>query len=323
LSGPGGRGFRSPWWLRGGHAQTILPARIIPVARLALRRERWDTPDDDFLDIDYALPEPAAAEAPVLVMFHGLEGGSGSHYARVLMRAGTRRGWRSLVVHFRGCGGEENLLPRAYHSGDSAEVGWALAEVARRWPRARRFAVGISLGGNALAKWAGEQGAGATSVHACAAVSAPLDLVAGGLALEEPGNGIYTRAFLSTLRGKALAKARRFPGLVDTGRIERARTMREFDDAFTAPVHGFGGVFDYWTRASAKPWLAHIAIPTLVLNARNDPFIPADSLPVPGEVSASVTLEQPEDGGHVGFYGTGPGGWYLAERVPEFFAGTL
>ena len=150
--------YRAPRWLPGGHAQTIVPARLIRLPRVAYRRERWDTPDGDFIDVDLARPEPEAAGAPLLVLFHGLEGCSQSHYARSTMRYFADRGWRGIVVHFRGCSGEPNRLPRAYHSGDSEEGDWVLRSVHRRWPDARLHAAGISLGGNMLAKWLGERG---------------------------------------------------------------------------------------------------------------------------------------------------------------------
>jgi len=228
-----------------------------------------------------------------------------------------------MVVHFRGCSGEPNRLPRAYHSGDSAEIDWVLERVARRWPRARRFAVGVSLGGNALAKWAGERGAAAARcIDAFVTVSAPFDLAAGGAALGRGFNRVYTFNFLLSLRRKALGKVAQFPGIADAARIRASRTLYDFDDAFTAPVHGFDGVLDYWQRASARPWLAGVRLPMLALNAANDPFVPAASLPAPGELSASVQLEVPGEGGHVGFFyakrGREP--WYLRQRVVDFLA---
>jgi predicted alpha/beta-fold hydrolase len=315
--------YRSPWWLPGAHTQTIVPARILPAPRVSYRRERWPTPDGDFIDVDFVAPEPADPSAPLLVLFHGLEGDSRSHYARVLMHGCRRRGWRGLVVHFRGCSGEANRLARAYHSGDSDEIDWILQRLAVRWPDAPRHAVGISLGGNALAKWAGERGSGAARlVQAAAAVSAPLDLEAGGAALGHGFNLLYTQSFLRTLRAKAVAKVQRFPGLADLDRIRASRTLYEFDDAFTAPVHGFAGVLDYWRRSSAKPGLGGVGIPLLVLNARNDPFLPAGSLPTAWEVASEVTLEQPDDGGHVGFFSSAGRGdrWYLRGRIFDYFA---
>jgi predicted alpha/beta-fold hydrolase len=319
-SAPTRAAYRAPWWLPGGHAQTIVPARLVPAPRVSYRRERWETPDGDFVDVDFVLPEATGAGTPLLVLFHGLEGDSRSHYARLVMRACRERGWRGLVVHFRGCSGEPNRLARAYHSGDSEEIDWVLRRVAARWPSAQRHAVGISMGGNALAKWAGEHGAQAAGLlSAAVAVCAPLDLAAGGEALGRGFNLLYTRSFLRTLRPKAIAKARRFPGRIDAARVAASRTLYDFDDAYTAPVHGFAGVRDYWRRASAKPWLGGVRLPLLLLNARNDPFVPDASLPSAGDVSASVTLEQPGEGGHVGFLGGARGGGFLPQRVFDFF----
>ena len=293
--------YRAPRWLAGGHAQTIWPYRLRrrspPVAR-----ERIETPDGDFWDFDW-LDAPAQPGAPVIGLFHGLEGGSESHYAGALLRALAQTGWRGVVPHFRGCGGELNRLPRAYHSGDHAEIGAMLAAIRRVLaPETPLFAVGVSLGGSALLNWLGRAGRDAArTLRAAAAVSAPLDLMAAGTAIGRGINRVYTRHFLATLKPKSLAMAARFPGLLDAGRIRRVRTLWDFDDIVTAPLHGFAGTVDYWTRASSKPWLASIAVPTLVINARNDPFIPARSLPTHREVSALVTLEQPLHGGHAGF----------------------
>ena len=184
-------------------------------------------------------------------------------------------------------------------------------------------AVGVSLGGSALLNWLGRTGSSASqTVTSAAAVSAPLDLMAAGVSIGQGVNRIYTVYFLSSLKPKSLAMAERFPGLLDSRRIRRVKTMWEFDDAVTAPLHGFAGTADYWTRASSKPWLREIAVPTLVLNARNDPFIPAASLPTPHDVSNAVTLEQPPHGGHVGFAsGRFPGhvDW-LPARLLHYFA---
>ncbi|HSV70328.1 MAG TPA: alpha/beta fold hydrolase [Methylibium sp.] len=300
--GPG-----SPWWLPGGHAQTIWPALVAhpgagPAPRW--RRERWSTPDGDFIDIDFL--EGAADGAPLLVLFHGLEGSSASHYVQAFARWAAETGWGCAVPHFRGCSGELNLAPRAYHSGDFEEVGWILARL-----RARQgeplVAAGVSLGGNALLRWAEEAGDSAASVaRAVAAISSPLDLAAGGAALSRGFNRqVYTRMFLRSMVPKALAKLAQHPGLFDRRRLLAARDLYEFDNVFTAPLHGFRDTDDYWDRASAKPHLARIRIPALVLNARNDPFVPAPSLPRPADVGRHVTLWQPAGGGHVGF-ATGP-----------------
>jgi hypothetical protein len=324
--------YRAPAWLPGGHAQTVYAALLAPRPRVRYRRERWDTPDGDFIELDRVvnpaleqrrinLMEPATV--PLVVLFHGLEGSSHSHYALALMAEVSRRGWRGAVVHFRGCGGEPNRLPRAYHSGDSAEAEWILRRVAAGQAGAPVYAAGVSLGGNVLLKWLGETGADArVIVQKAAAVSAPVDLMAAGEALDRGFNLIYRRHFLATMRKKALEKLKHYPELYDAARVRAAYTLREFDDLVTAPVHGFAGVDDYWTRASSKPWLRYIAVPTLMINARNDPFLPCGAMPAPHEVNPSVLIEQPESGGHVGFVsGPFPGSLsWLPHRILEFFS---
>ncbi|MDD2846276.1 MAG: alpha/beta fold hydrolase [Rhodoferax sp.] len=317
--------YHAPWWLPGGHAQTIWPALQGRSDRLAVppyRRERWTTPDQDFVDVDW---RDGAVTAPLLVLFHGLEGSSNSHYALALGQWAQTRGWGLAVAHFRGCSGEINRAPRAYHSGDFEEIGWILARL-----RARHtgplYAVGVSLGGNALLRWAQEAGhAAAGVVRAVASVSAPVDLAASGRAI---GRGlsrhIYTRMFLHTMKPKALQKLAQFPGLFDAKALHAARDLYDFDNVFTAPLHGFKNTQDYWQRASAKPRLADIRLPALVLNALNDPFVPAGSLPRQSEVGSHVTLWQPDQGGHVGFMAGSPpghlqtlpqtlGSWLLAQ----------
>jgi predicted alpha/beta-fold hydrolase len=319
--------YRAPWWLPGGHAQTIYAALLLSRARGAYRRERWETPDGDFIDLDWVDGSRGSrvegrGDEPLVVLFHGLEGSSRSQYALNLMGAARERGMRGVVVHFRGCSGELNRLPRAYHSGDAREIDWILRRLRAQNAAAALCAVGVSLGGNALLKWLGETGASATEVvDRAAAVSAPVDLVVAGDALGEGFNLVYTWNFLATLKRKALAKHSMYPCLFDAVRVRAASTLREFDDLVTAPLHGFRNTDDYWTRASSKSGLKNIRVPTLVINARNDPFLPAMALPEPGAVSAAVTLEQPEEGGHVGFVsGAFPGnlGW-LTRRLLEFF----
>jgi predicted alpha/beta-fold hydrolase len=314
--------YRAPAWLPGGHAQTIAAATLAHRPQVRYRRELWSTPDDDVVAADFAAPEPRSETAPVLILLHGLEGSSQSHYARALMDAATARGWRALVVHFRGCGGEPNRLPRAYHSGDSDEADWIVRTVAQRWPGARLHAAGVSLGGNVLAKWLGEQGAGASILQAAAVVSVPFDLVAAGLNLATGFNAaVYGRHFLRSMRRKAADLLARHPGLVDAGRIRRCRNLQEFDDAFTAPLHGFRDVMHYWASASSAPWLPGIRVPTLALNALDDPFIPAASLPAAAAMSPDVKAERPRHGGHAAFIqGAWPGRLnYVPARVLGYF----
>ena len=302
----------------GGHAQTIFAAFRRPPG-IAFERERWDTPDGDFIDLDWAGPTAATRR---LVLFHGLEGSSGSHYARSIASRALREGWRCVVPHFRGCSGELNRLPRAYHSGDAAEIDWIMRRLQGLSPATRLDVVGVSLGGNALLKWLGEQGEAALPVvrHA-AAVSAPLDLTAAGHALGRGFNKVYTRMFLGSLKRKAKEKLRAFPGSFDGSAMQASRNLYEFDNAVTAPLHGFRDTDDYWARASSWPLLAGIRVPTLVINARNDPFMPESALAHTRHASPQVTLEFPAGGGHAGFLsGPFPGthGW-LADRIFEFF----
>jgi predicted alpha/beta-fold hydrolase len=300
-------GYRAPRWLPGGHLQTIVAAlatrHLGTLSRPAYRRERWTTPDGDFVDADWQdVPGDAGAETPLLVLFHGLEGSSASHYALAFAAAARARGWRFVVPHFRGCSGEINRAPRAYHSGDYEEIGWMLAQ-AQAAHRGPLVAVGVSQGGNALLRWAEEAGdSAARTVRAVAAVCSPLDLAAGGHAIGRGFNRqVYTRMFLRSMRPKALLKWAQYPGLFDRERLLAARNLYAFDNVFTAPLHGFRDTDDYWSRASAKPHLARIRISTLVVNALNDPFVPATSLPRPHEIGRHVTLWQPAHGGHVGF----------------------
>lgn len=318
------RGYRAPWWLPGGNLQTIWPALYARRTRgpvPAYRRERWATPDGDFVDLDF-LAHDASARRPLIVLFHGLEGSSRSHYAEAFADVAWRGKLTFVVPHFRGCSGELNLAPRAYHSGDHEEIGWILGRL-RELHQGPIVAVGVSLGGNALLRWAGEQGEAAARVaSAVASVCSPLDLAAGGHAIGRGFNRrVYTTMFLRTMKPKALRKWAQHPGLFDREALLRARDLYEFDNIFTAPVHGFRGTEDYWARASAKPHLHRIRIPALALNARNDPFIPAASLPREGEVGDWVTLWQPAHGGHVGF----PAGSFPGQvmAMPEAVTGWL
>lgn len=297
--------YTAPAWLPGGNLQTIWPAlyaRPVLGLRPQFRRERWSTPDGDFIDVDWL--QPSEPGETLLVLFHGLEGSSQSHYAQAFADFARERGMAYAVPHFRGCSGDINLGPRAYHSGDFEEIGWILARLRAVHP-GPMVAVGVSLGGNALMRWAGEMGeSAARMVSAVASVCAPLDLTAGGQAIGRGFNRlVYTRMFLATMKPKALQKLAQHPGLFDAQALRAARDLYQFDNVFTAPLHGFKDVDDYWLRASAKPHLARIRIPALAVNAKNDPFVPASSLPCESEVGPHVTLWQPKHGGHVGFAG--------------------
>ena len=354
MPAPGRGSYSAPWWLPGGHAQTIFPALTGRRRRLRVtqsyRRERWASedahgaPDGDFIDVDFL---PWIEGAPLVVVFHGLEGSSSSHYALALMGALQARGWNGCVAHFRGCSGESNRLARAYHSGDSTEIDWIIRRLQPRLSasgmppsatpvsgkpaaaapaapaRSLLYAAGVSLGGNALAKWAAEQGDAAKPlVRAAVSVSSPLDLAACGAALGRGFNMIYTRMFLNTLKQKGAAKLQQHPGIYDIDLVLGARDLYAFDNLVTAPLHGYRDTDDYYARASAKPLLKNVRLPLLLINARNDPFYPAHALPTAADVSATVTLEQPATGGHVGFAqgGLPPGNIaWLPQRLLQYF----
>ena len=318
-------GYRAPRWLPGGNAQTIWPAlfaRRFDGPAPTYRRERWDTPDGDFIDVDFQDAPAGLAAPPLLVLFHGLEGSSASHSSLAFAGVARALGWAFAVPHFRGCSGEINRAPRAYHSGDFEEIGWILARL-RGQHAGPMVAAGVSLGGNALLRWAEEAGdSAARCVQAVAAVSSPIDLAASGAAIGRGFNRqVYTRMFLRSMKPRALRKLVQFPGLFSRERLLAARDIYHFDDVFTAPLHGFKGTDDYWQRASAKPHLHRIRIPALVLNATNDPFVPARSLPHAAHVGAHVTLWRPAHGGHVGF----PGGRWPGHvlTLPQQVSGWL
>ncbi|MFW8565310.1 YheT family hydrolase [Orrella sp. 11846] len=345
-----------PVWLPGGHIQTLYGAYVAPANHLRFVRERVNTPDGDFLDFDWSGPglvaQPAVpaqdqeplprksvalrwmtdedrtliegmTETPALVLFHGLEGNSESRYSQSILQYFRARGWLVVLAHFRGCSGTPNRLARAYYSGDSDEIAFILRTVRSRASNAHWHAAGVSLGGNALLKFLGERASQARHLKAAAAICAPMDLVATGNHLSDNwfGRHFYTRHFLRSMKPKILEKATRFPGAIDVVQLSSAKTLRDFDGAYTAPMHGFSSAEDYWTQSSSKPWLPSIETNTLILNARNDPFIPQASLPGPDQASTAVTLHQPAEGGHVGFTtGTFPGNAnWLPARLARFF----
>jgi len=318
--------YVAPGWLQGGHAQTIWPALYGRHAHQAFRqlgkryqRERWRTPDSDFIDLDWC---PQLPTDTLLVLFHGLEGSSRSHYALAFAEFAQAQNWGFVVPHFRGCSGEINLAPRAYHSGDFEEIAWVLERLRQRH-RGPMLAVGVSLGGNALLRWAEEMGSQAAWVlTALASISAPLDLSASGQAMGRGFNRqVYTRMFMGSMKPKAIRKLDQHPGLFSVEDLHAARDLYDFDNVFTAPLHGFKNTQDYWQRASAQPGLAQIQLPSLLVNALNDPFVPASSLPQASQVGRHVTLWQPQHGGHAGF----AAGWPPSHlrSLPEAVGGWL
>ena len=309
--------YRSPWWLRGRHLQSLWGPLVRRPSRPALRRERWDTPDGDFLDLDWLAGDPARAGAPCVVVLHGLEGSSESHYAVGLLALAAEAGWAGVVVHFRSCSGELNRLPRLYHSGETTDLDWVIGRLLAAAPVRRLGLVGVSLGGNVALKWLGERGEAAPAgVAAAVAISVPFDLEACATVLDRGLNRVfYTTHFLRTLKAKLRAKAPLYDGRLDLRGALAARTFREYDRFVTAPIFGFADERDYWRRSSSGPFLSGIRRPTLLINAVNDPFVPPGSLPR-AAVDGSPWLEAlfPREGGHAGFLDGRRGRASWAER---------
>ena len=309
------RPFRPAWWLRGGHAQTIGGRFLRRRLSLDLRRERLETPDGDFVDLDFGPEAPGRRDAPLVVILHGLEGGSRSGYALATLRSLREWGAQGVVLNFRSCGGEMNRLPRFYHAGDTADLEHVLGWLAERRPDAPLGAIGFSLGGNVLLKYLGERGGAARQrLRAAAAVSVPFDLAAGADRLERGMGRIYTAWFMRNLMRKSRAKAATIGDRCDLEALSRARTLREFDDRATAPLHGFRDAGHYYAESSSAGYLHGIRVPTLLLHSLDDPFLPADAVPRGvADSNPQLTEAFTARGGHVGFVGGQP--W-----APELWA---
>ena len=311
--------FRPPWWLANPHAQTLWPVLCRRRPHLALRRERLILPDGDHLDLDWT----GGTQGLRVLLLHGLEGSSGSHYARGLLAACVARRWRGVVMHFRGCSGMPNRLARGYSAGDTADLAHVAQLLHQREPATPLAVVGYSLGGNALLKWLGEAGSSAP-VQAAVAVSVPFLLDSAARRMGRGLSRLYQHHLLHALRRSYRAKfQQRADGPVTLDELAQLRDFYAFDDRVTAPLHGYAGVDDYYARASCRPYLRHIAVPTLILHAHDDPFMLPEAIPDPAELSACTHLELSGGGGHVGFVG---GRWpwraeyWLEQRIPAFLA---
>ena len=288
--------YRAPFFLRNGHLQTILPALLRRRVALTYALERLELADGDFLDLAWA----RAGHGRLAIITHGLEGDASAGYVRGMASALDAGGWDALAWNFRGCGAESNRLLRFYHSGETGDLGLVIGHAASRYPC--MALVGFSLGGNLTLKYLGESPPHPAIVGAVA-ISAPVDLASSAAQLDRrSANRLYLRRFLKTLIAKVEAKALRYPGELDLAGIRRIRTFREFDDRYTSVIHGFGDAADYWAQSSSRQYLAGITAPTLLLNARDDPFLSPECFPL-GEarVNPHFFLETPDHGGHVGF----------------------
>ena len=318
--------FVPAWFAPGPHLQTLWGKLVRRPARVATRVERWPTPDGDELELHRL---DARSGAPRLLLLHGLEGTIRSHYLQGMLAEARRRGWAADVLIFRGCNGEVPRARRMYHSGETTDLDLVVRRLAREHPGEPLVLAGFSLGGNVLLKWLGEHARDIPAeVAGAAAVSVPFDLERGSRRIERGFSRVYSRHFLRTLRLKAMAKLAQDPGVFDASRLAAAETIFDFDDAVTAPLHGFSGAVDYYTRSSSLGFLSRIRTPTLLLSARDDPFLPREVLDdVAMLVSDSdfIIADFPSHGGHVGFVG-GRAPWrpdYYAERRVASFLGAL
>lgn len=281
---------------------------------LSLQRERWGTPDNDFLDLDFFEPHPAAIRSeafPTVLLLHGLEGSSRAKYILGMFEKIHSNGWRGIALNFRSCSGEINRQKRFYHSGETGDLDWVVRRLIERYPESPLFLIGFSLGGNVLLKWMGERGKNVpTQILAAVAISVPFDLAIAARSLDRGISRIYGYVFLKTLKPKAIVKAEQYPGIIDVKRVSRIKSFAEFDDHVTAPFHGFKNALDYWTKSSSKHFLSDIQTPTLLINAGNDPFLPATYIPEEAaKQSKWLVGEFPRSGGHVGFV---EGNWPLS-----------
>jgi predicted alpha/beta-fold hydrolase len=310
--------FKPAWWLPNPHLQTLWPAIVRKgIKHLHLERERLELPDGDFVDIDWLGKEK---KGPLILILHGLEGSIESHYAKGMMQALAEQGWRGVFMHFRGCSGEPNRLSRNYHSGETQDVRWVVELLMQREPDTLVAAIGYSLGGNVLLKWLGETREN-NPLKAAIAISVPFELHKAASRIQQGFSRFYQWYFLRCLRERLTTKFAAVPHDLDPAVLTTVQTMRDFDDKLTAPLHGFSGVDEYYTIASSRQYLRYINKPTLILHAKDDPFMTEDVIPSPDELSQAITLEVTRSGGHVGFVG-GKYPWkpqyWLEERIPLF-----
>ncbi len=307
--------YKPPWPFRRGHVQTIYAGLLRTVGGVRYQRERIDTPDGDFLDLDWS----RTGSDQLAILSHGLEGSTQSRYVLGMVRALNRRGWDVVAWNLRGCSGEANRLPRSYHSGATEDLDAVLTWALKGYRRATL--IGFSLGGNLTLKYLGEKSCDLDNrIDAAAAFSVPCDLAAGSVHLSRPGNAVYMRRFMASLRQKVLDKAPAHADVLDTAGIRHLRSFHDFDGRYTAPLHGFVDAEDYWKRCSSKHFLKDIAIRTLLVNAEDDPFLPPACYPV--EIARDhrhLFLCIPRYGGHLGFVAKNSAGEYWSElRVAAF-----
>jgi predicted alpha/beta-fold hydrolase len=315
--------FQAPWWLGSTHLQTILAKYLAPKRQVVTRQSMLQLPDGDELQLNWGLSHQPSPTTPLVILLHGLEGNLRSHYIQGMIKSLEQHGYATVLMHFRGCHGKANKLPRAYHSGDTADFGYFLTTLRQQWPDVPLAAIGFSLGGNVVVKYCGEQGT-ANPLFASVAVSAPLDLSASADRINQGFSKVYQRYLLDRLKAtmqRKLAAHADFPLAVNQADIQQLQNIRQFDEMITAPMHDFLHAEDYYQRCSGKAFLSQVAKPLLLVHAADDPFLGASSIPSPSELNPFVQLMLSQKGGHVGFVaGTVPWRRYywLEQLVPQF-----
>ncbi|WP_199610348.1 hydrolase [Flocculibacter collagenilyticus] len=318
--------FKPAWWLKHCHLQTIMPRVIRKHFHLSTQPELLELPDGDFVELAWTQKVSHQTTTPIVLVFHGLEGSVNSVYAKGMMKAIADAGWTGVLMHFRGCGSDINRLARAYHSGETDDANYFINHIRKHYPNSPLAAVGFSLGGNVLAKYLGEQGD--KSPLSCAAViCAPFDLASSSHRITQGSSKIYQKYLLDMLKTSTINKLQKmqqgFPLSYSPYDVKRFKTLREFDNAITAPIHGFIDAEDYYQRASGMPFLKSIRVPSLIIHAKDDPFMSDAVIPKTHQLSSAIRYELSEHGGHVGFIaGHNPRKpiFWLEHRIPQFFA---
>ncbi len=309
--------YKPSWRIANPHLQTIYPSLLRKVSGVQYEREQINTPDDDFLDLDFC----RVGARRIVVALHGLEGDSTRSYILGMVKALNRRGWDVAALNFRGCGGAPNRVERMYHSGETKDLQTVISHIEESREYDEIALVGFSLGGNVILKYLGERGPAVDDfIRGAAAISVPCDLAGCSDKMEDRENTLYVRRFLRLLYDKMVAKSKRFPDKVSVQDYNRMTTLRDFDDRYTAPIHGFADAAEYYEKSSSKQFLSRIAVPTLILNAQDDPFLSPSCFPTDeAEASRHVYLEAPCHGGHCGFVSFGRDAEYYSEsRAGEF-----
>jgi len=310
--------FKPAWWLPGTHAQTLWPSLVRRPVEIKLSLERLTLPDGDFIDLAWT----KGNTNKIVILLHGLEGSTDSSYARGMLATIDEKGWRGILMQFRGCSGEHNLKDRSYHSGETGDLRFLIETLRKRYPHSILCAVGFSLGGNALLKYLGEYKDN-TLLKAVSTISVPYLLSNSAAKLEKGFSRLYQHHLLNRLVNKTLSKFKDRQAPVDITNINKWNTFKSFDHHVTAPIHGFKSGDDYYEQSSSRQYLKHITIPTLLIHSKDDPFMSEDAIPNQDDLSDSVTLELSDHGGHVGFV-SGKLPWnakyWLEERIPEFLS---